>query len=65
MPAIEVTGLQKIFQTKRKAAGMRGSVGALFKPEYSSIEAVRRLTFHMAGNRLWPNGAGKSTPSKC
>jgi ABC-2 type transport system ATP-binding protein len=45
MPAIEVTNLQKTFQTKRKAAGMSGSFRSLFKPEYSSVEAVRGLSF--------------------
>src|SRR4026208_1629096 len=68
MPAIEVTNLEKTFQTKRKTAGMRGSVRALFKPEYSSIEAVRRLTFQMDAGELLgfigPNGAGKSTTIK-
>src|SRR5512142_2000277 len=68
MPAIEVTNLQKIFQTKRKAAGMSGSMRALFKPEYSSVEAVRRLTFQMEAGELLgfigPNGAGKSTTIK-
>src|SRR5512135_1962310 len=68
MPAIEVTNLQKIFQTKRNAAGMSGSVLALFKPEYSSVEAVRRLTFQMEAGELLgfigPNGAGKSTTIK-
>ncbi len=68
MPAIEVTNLQKTFQTKRKAAGMRGSLRALFKPEYSSVEAVRKLTFQMEAGELLgfigPNGAGKSTTIK-
>jgi ABC-2 type transport system ATP-binding protein len=68
MPAIEVTNLQKTFQTKRKAAGVSGSVRALFKPEYSSVEAVRRLTFQMEAGELLgfigPNGAGKSTTIK-
>src|SRR6266511_1057590 len=68
MPAIEVTNLQKTFQTKRKAAGMSGSMRALFKPEYSSIEAVRKLTFQMEAGELLgfigPNGAGKSTTIK-
>ncbi|MEO8355055.1 MAG: ATP-binding cassette domain-containing protein [Chloroflexota bacterium] len=68
MPAIEVTNLQKTFQTKRKAAGMQGSVRALFRPQYSSVEAVRRLTFQMDSGELLgfigPNGAGKSTTIK-
>src|SRR5689334_24338931 len=68
MAAIEVTNLQKIFQTKRKAAGMSGSMRSLFKPEYSSVEAVRRLTFQMEAGELLgfigPNGAGKSTTIK-
>ena len=68
MPAIEVKNLQKTFQTKRKTVGMRGSVKSLFKPEYSSIEAVRGLTFQMDAGELLgfigPNGAGKSTTIK-
>src|ERR1043166_1516617 len=68
MPAIEVSNLYKKFQTKRKAAGMSGSMRALFKPEYSSIEAVRNLTFQMEAGELLgfigPNGAGKSTTIK-
>jgi ABC-2 type transport system ATP-binding protein len=47
---------------------MSGSVGALFKPHYSSIDAVRRLTFQMEAGELLgfigPNGAGKSTTIK-
>ncbi len=68
MPAIEVTNLRKTFRTKRKAAGMSGSMRALVKPEYSSIEAVRGLTFQMEPGELLgfigPNGAGKSTTIK-
>ena len=68
MPAIEVSNLQKTFQTKRKAAGMGGSFRALFKPQYSSVEAVRGLSFQMEPGELLgfigPNGAGKSTTIK-
>ena len=68
MPSIEVTNLQKIFQTKHKAAGLGGSMRSLFKPEYNSVEAVRRLTFQMEAGELLgfigPNGAGKSTTIK-
>jgi ABC-2 type transport system ATP-binding protein len=68
MPAIEVTNLRKTFLTKRKAAGMSGSMRALVRPAYSSIEAVRGLNFQMEPGELLgfigPNGAGKSTTIK-
>ena len=68
MPVITVTNLQKIFQIKRKAAGLRGSLRALVKPEYSLIEAVCGLSFSMEAGELLgfigPNGAGKSTTIK-
>jgi len=68
MSSIEVTSLQKTFQTKRKAEGLGGSMRSLFKPQYSSIEAVRGITFQMEAGELLgfigPNGAGKSTTIK-
>jgi ABC-2 type transport system ATP-binding protein len=68
MPSIEVTSLQKTFQTKRKAEGLGGSVRSLFRPQYSSVEAVRGLSFQMEAGELLgfigPNGAGKSTTIK-
>jgi len=68
MPAIEVSNLQKSFQTKRKAAGLSASMRALVKPQYSSVEAVRGLSFQMEPGELLgfigPNGAGKSTTIK-
>ncbi len=68
MTSIEVVNLQKTFQTKRKAAGLSGSLRALIKPEYSSIAAVHSLSFKMEAGELLgfigPNGAGKSTTIK-
>ena len=68
VPAIEVKNLKKTFRTKRKAAGMSGSMRALLRPEYSTVEAVRGLTFQMEPGELLgfigPNGAGKSTTIK-
>ena len=68
MPAIEVKNLKKTFRTKRKTAGMSGSMRALVRPEYNSVEAVRGLTFQMEPGELLgfigPNGAGKSTTIK-
>ena len=68
MPAIQVTDLQKTFQSKRKTAGLRGSMRALVRPGYVTVEAVRRLSFQMDAGELLgfigPNGAGKSTTIK-
>ena len=68
MSAIQVTDLQKNFKSKRKAAGLRGSMRALVRPEYVSVEAVRSLSFQMEAGELLgfigPNGAGKSTTIK-
>jgi ABC-2 type transport system ATP-binding protein len=68
MPSIEVRHLRKTFQSKRKAGGLRGSLRALFQPQYSVVEAVRGITFEMEAGELLgfigPNGAGKSTTIK-
>ena len=68
MSSITVTNLQKTFRAKRKAAGLGGSLRALVRPEYSTVEAVRGLSFQMEAGELLgfigPNGAGKSTTIK-
>jgi ABC-2 type transport system ATP-binding protein len=68
MTAIQVNNLSKTFQTKRKAAGLGGSLRAIARPEYQTVEAVRGISFELEpGERLGfigPNGAGKSTTIK-
>jgi ABC-2 type transport system ATP-binding protein len=68
MPAIRVTHLTKTFRTKRKAAGLKGSLRAVFQPAYQTVEAVRDISFEMEAGELLgfigPNGAGKSTTIK-
>lgn len=68
MLAIQVSNLKKTFRTKRKAAGLRASVRSLVKPQYSTVTAVRDLSFEMESGELLgfigPNGAGKSTTIK-
>lgn len=68
MSAIRVTDLHKTFQSKRKAAGLAGSLHSMLHPDYTSIEAVRGLSFEMAPGEvlgfIGPNGAGKSTTIK-
>jgi ABC-type uncharacterized transport system ATPase subunit len=39
MPAITVSALTKTFVTKRKAAGLAGSLRALVRPDQQTVEA--------------------------
>lgn len=62
MPAIQVHQLCKTFSAKRKAAGFWGSVRALARPEWQTVEAVRHLSFEMEQGEPaplagppWPN----------
>ena len=68
MPAIQVQNLHKTFTTKRKTAGFRGSLRALFRPQMQKVEAIKDISFEMGDAELLgfigPNGAGKSTTIK-
>jgi ABC-2 type transport system ATP-binding protein len=68
MNAIKVENLKKIFETKKKAAGFKGSLKALARPEKEQITAVNEISFEMEESELLgfigPNGAGKSTTIK-
>ncbi len=68
MPAIQVENLCKTFTTKRKAAGLSGSLRALVAPEFKTVEALQGISFQMEPGELLgfigPNGAGKSTTIK-
>jgi len=68
MPVIVASKLHKTFVVKEKAAGLVGSLRALFSPRTKEIHAVKDVDLQVdAGERvafIGPNGAGKSTTIK-
>lgn len=65
---ISVKNLNKSFKVKDKPAGLSGSIGALFLPNYRTIAAVKNISFTVKRGEvvafIGPNGAGKSTTIK-
>ncbi len=68
MDAITVNRLSKTFRVKVKEKGLKGSLKAIFRPEYKSIQAVKDISFQVREGEILafigPNGAGKSTTIK-
>src|SRR5215475_2391505 len=68
MPAIEVNGLTKAFQTYKKLPGFTGALRGLFHREYEQTLAVKDVSFKVEPGELvgflGPNGAGKTTTLK-
>ncbi len=68
MGTVQVSTLRKVYQVKRKAPGLLGSVRALWSPSYSQLTAVDGISFAIergeAVGFVGPNGAGKSTTIK-
>ncbi|MCI8291297.1 MAG: ATP-binding cassette domain-containing protein [Clostridia bacterium] len=68
MSIIEVKNLNKEFKIKEKEKGIKGSIKAIFKPKYRTINAVNDINFTVNKGEILafigPNGAGKSTTIK-
>src|SRR6266581_194718 len=68
MPAIEASGLTKIYRTYRKERGLWGSIKGLVKRRYQETRAADEVSFQIEQGEfvgfLGPNGAGKTTVLK-
>src|SRR5881394_2859176 len=68
MPAIEASGLTKIYRTYRKESGLRGAIKGLVRRKHEEIRAADEVSFTIDEGELvgflGPNGAGKTTVLK-
>lgn len=65
---IELSGITKTFRVARRNAGLGEAVKALFRKEYTTIEALKDVSFTISEGEMvgyiGPNGAGKSSTIK-
>src|SRR5213075_3110408 len=68
MPAIEASGLTKVYRTYRKERGLWGSIKGLIKRRHDETRAADDVSFQIQQGEfvgfLGPNGAGKTTVLK-
>lgn len=65
---IELQGICKDYRVARRASGLGQAVKALFSREYTTIHALKNISFTVGDGEIvgyiGPNGAGKSTTIK-
>lgn len=65
---IEVEALSKSFKVIQRGSGITSAVKSLFKPEYTTVQALNNISFKIQEGEIvgyiGPNGAGKSTTIK-
>jgi ABC-2 type transport system ATP-binding protein len=68
VPAIEASGLTKVYRTYRKESGLWGSVKGLVRRRHDETRAADNISFEIEEGELvgflGPNGAGKTTVLK-